>query len=93
MTYYSADEEYRNGANYISSLQPGESIQIAMAWIVNEEDLENMYLSFNSDGDAYEFSDSMLKAGLVYIGITETIIYFTNFFDFPLSKSILYPVC
>ena len=68
MTYYSADEEYRNGANYISSLQPGESIQIAMAWIVNEEDLENMYLSFNSDGDAYEFSDSMLKAGLVYIG-------------------------
>lgn len=68
MTYSSAHEDYGNGGNYIASLQPGESTQIAMAWIVNENDLGNMYLSLNPDSGAYEFSDSMLKAGMVYIG-------------------------
>ena len=38
-----------------------------MAWIVNENDLNNMYLSLNGDGATYEFSDSMLKTGLVDI--------------------------
>ena len=45
----------------------GESIQVNMAWIVNENDLNNMYLNLNGDGAAYEFSDSMLKTGLVDI--------------------------
>ena len=36
-------------------------------WIVNENDLNNMYLNLNGDGAAYEFSDSMLKTGLVDI--------------------------
>lgn len=58
---------YGNGGNYISSLKPGESIQVNMAWIVNENDLNNMYLNLNGDGAAYEFSDSMLKTGLVDI--------------------------
>ena len=33
----------------------------------NENDLNNMYLNLNGDGAAYEFSDSMLKTGLVDI--------------------------
>ena len=67
MTYSSVSEDYGNGGNYISSLKPGESIQVNMAWIVNENDLNNMYLNLNGDGAAYEFSDSMLKTGLVDI--------------------------
>lgn len=67
MTYSSVSENYGNGGNYISSLKPGESIRVNMAWIVNENELDNMYLNLNGDGGAYEFSDSMLKAGLVDI--------------------------
>lgn len=67
MAYSSVSEDYGNGGNYIPSLKPGESIQVNMAWIVNENDLDNMYLNFNGDGRAYEFSDSMLKAGVVNI--------------------------
>lgn len=67
MTYRSVSEDYGNGGNYIPSLKAGESIQVNMAWIVNENDLDKMYLDFNSAGGAYEFSDSMLKTGLVNI--------------------------
>ncbi|MDD3219420.1 MAG: hypothetical protein PHC41_13590 [Lachnospiraceae bacterium] len=67
MTYYSVSEDYGNGENYISSLKAGESIQVNMAWIVNEQDLDNMYLNLSGDGAVYEFSESMLKAGLVDI--------------------------
>jgi hypothetical protein len=67
MTYSSVSEDYGNGGNYISSLKPGESVQVNMAWIVNENDLDHMYLNLNGDGGAGEFSDSMLKAGLVNI--------------------------
>lgn len=67
MTYSSVSEDYGNGGNYISSLKPGESIQVNMAWIVNEKDLKNMYLNLNTDGGTLEFSDSMLENGLVNI--------------------------
>ena len=67
MTYNSISEDYGDGGNYISSLKPGESIQVNMAWIVNENDLNNMYLNLNGDGAAYEFSEAMLKTGLVDI--------------------------
>lgn len=67
MTYMSVTEDYGNGGNYISSLNPGESIQVNMAWIVNENDLDNMYLNLNGDGAAFEFSESTLSVGLVDI--------------------------
>ena len=67
MTYCSILEDYGNGGNYISSLKPGESVQVNMAWIVNENDLAHMYLNFNTEGGAYEFSDSTLKLGVVNI--------------------------
>lgn len=45
MVYYNVSENYGNGGNYISSIKPGESVQLNMAWIVNENDLENLYLN------------------------------------------------
>ena len=56
-----------NGGNYIPFLKPGESIQVHMAWIVNEPDLANMYLNLNGDGAAYDFSDAIKTTGLTDI--------------------------
>lgn len=67
MTYYSVSEDYGNGGNYISSLMPGESKQVNMAWIVNENELDHMYLNLNGEGGALQFSDSTLKSGVVDI--------------------------
>ena len=67
MVYYSVSENYGNGGNYISSIKPGESVQLNMAWIVNENDLENLYLNVTGDGASYEFSENILKNGLVDI--------------------------
>ena len=67
MVYYSISENYGNGGNYISSIKPGESVQLNMAWIVNENDLKNLYLNVTGDGASYEFSEYILKKGLVDI--------------------------
>ena len=67
MTYYSIAEDYGNGGNYISSIAPGESIQVAMAWIVNENELPYMYLNLNSEGAALEFTDAVLGFGVADI--------------------------
>ncbi len=67
MTYSSVREDYGNGGNYISSLKPGESIQVNMAWIVNENDLADMYLNLDGEGGAYDFNEGMLEAGVVDI--------------------------
>ena len=67
MVYYSVSEAYGNGGNYISSLKPGESVQIKMGWIVNEKDLSHMYLNLSGDGASEEFSDMVLETGLVDI--------------------------
>lgn len=68
MTYSNVKESYGNGGNYISSLKPGESIDIEMAWIVNEDNLKDMYLNLNGNGGAYSIEDSDLEMGVVYIG-------------------------
>lgn len=68
MGYSSVKEEYGNGGNYIPSLKPGESIQIEMAWIVNESDLGDMYLDLQGEGGTYSISETMKNTGVVYIG-------------------------
>ena len=55
------------GERFISSIKPGESVQLNMAWIVNESDLKNLYLNMTGDGASYEFSEYILKKGLVDI--------------------------
>ena len=67
MRYYSQQEAYGNGGNYISSLNPGESVQIEMAWIVDENELSNMYLNLSGNGSSSEFVDSTLETGIVDI--------------------------
>ena len=67
MVYYSISENYGNGGNYISSIKPGESVQLNMAWIVNESDLKNLYLNVTGSGASYEFSEHILKKGLLDI--------------------------
>ncbi len=67
MSFSSVTDAYGNGGNYIPSLSAGESIQIKMAWIVNEQDLENMYLNLNGSGSVYEFDDAIIETGLVNI--------------------------
>ena len=48
MQYYDSQNEI--GKNYISSLAAGESAQVNVAWIVNEEDLGRMYLEVSGSG-------------------------------------------
>ena len=68
MTYSSVQDDYGQGKNYIPSLKPGESVQVNMAWIVNEKDLENLYLNLNDTGGCYEISERMCHTGVVYVG-------------------------
>ena len=51
----------------MSCLKAGESIQVNMAWIVNENDLADMYLNLDGEGGAYDFGEGMLEAGVVDI--------------------------
>lgn len=39
-----------NGGNYIDVLNPGETVTVHMAWIVNEDELPYLYLNFGQDG-------------------------------------------
>ena len=66
MTWFSQKDE--NGKNYIPSLKPGGSTQVVMAWIMDEPDLENMYLNLNSSGGSYFIGTDELKTGVIAIG-------------------------
>lgn len=55
MDYYDPAEDYGNGGNYIASLDPGESMTVRMAWIVNERELPDLYLDLATDGNGMEF--------------------------------------
>ena len=63
--YWSPHADYGNGGNYISALKPGESVQTRHAWIVNEPDLEDMYLNVCVTGGMMEFGEDMIETGLV----------------------------
>ena len=67
MTYCSVQDDYGKGKNYIPSLKPGESVQVNMAWIVNEDNLADMYLNLDGEGGSYDFNEGMLEAGVVDI--------------------------
>ena len=67
MTYYSIKEDYGNGGNYIPSLKPGESVRADMAWIVNENDLDYLYLNLCGDGALFEFSKSVIETGVTRV--------------------------
>lgn len=64
MSYYDVHGGER-GNNYIASIKPGETATVHMAWVVTEEELGKLYLSLDTYGGVYEFSDSSLEIGYV----------------------------
>lgn len=68
MIYYTVrGGEDQNGSNYISSLKAGETITMEIGFLVNEEDLEHLYLSADPYTTAYEFNEYVCKSGFVNI--------------------------
>lgn len=67
MEYFDVFENYGNGGNYISSLKAGESVTVRMAWIVEETELDKMYLNLTGEGAYYAITEEMLNTGLVDI--------------------------
>ena len=53
--------------NYISSIKPGETATVHIAYVVNEDELDLLYLNLDTYGGTYEFSDTSLNLGLVDI--------------------------
>lgn len=66
MWYYDVHGGER-GNNYISHLKPNETATVHMAWLVPEEELGMLYLSFDTMGGAYEFNEHSLQVGYVDI--------------------------
>lgn len=62
--YWTPRVDYGNGGNYIS-IKAGESVRTKEAWIVNEQDLEHLYLNLCGTGGSLEFDEDMLHTGLV----------------------------
>lgn len=65
MDYY--DIRGNGNKNYISALQPGETVTVHFAKVVNEDELDKLYLSLDTAGGAYAFTDSALQMGYVDI--------------------------
>lgn len=62
MQYYDvADEE--TGKNYIPEIKAGASQTVHMAWLVGEDEVDQLYLSLNAESwDC--FTEEMLQEGL-----------------------------
>lgn len=55
------------GNNYITCIEPGETVTVHMAWVVPEEELGYLYLNMDTYGGSYEFSEHSLAVGYVDI--------------------------
>lgn len=67
MGFLSVHTDYGNGGNYIETLEPGETADIQMAWIVDEDQLEHLYLTVGSF--ANEIIQKNLDTGYVDLGL------------------------
>lgn len=61
--YFRDEKDLVDGPNYIEILEVGESIRVEMAWIVNENDLDNLYLNV-SDSTKDEYAITMTTNGI-----------------------------
>jgi len=52
--------------NYIPELQPGESVTIRFAWLVNEDELDKLYLNLNGN---LVFTEKGLEIGFVDLNL------------------------
>lgn len=66
MWYYDVHGGER-GNNYISSIQPGETVTVHMAWLVPADELDLLYLNLDTISSCYEFDENALRTGYVDI--------------------------
>lgn len=66
---YNASGTSENEKNYISCLKPGESVQVNMVWIVNENDMDSMYLDLSGLGSFVDAS--VIKSGAAVVDIRQ----------------------
>ena len=66
MDYYDTGSRSAD-KNYISSLSPGQSIDVHVAKVVNADETGRLYLSLCDESDAFSFTSAALKAGYVDI--------------------------
>lgn len=53
--------------NYIPALAPGETVEVHTAAIVNEDELDKLYLNLDGSGAVQEFTQEALEIGYVDI--------------------------
>lgn len=66
MPYYDVTGGARQN-NYIPEIQPGQTVTVHAAWLVNADEVDNLYLDFTGNG--YEFSQEALDMGLVKLSV------------------------
>lgn len=66
MAYYDVTGGPRQN-NYIPEIKPGQTVTVHAAWVVNAEELDNLYLSFTDNGPV--FSQEALDTGLVKLNV------------------------
>lgn len=64
--YYSPRSGSRNN-NYITSIRPHESVKVHVAKIVNEDELDKMYLSLYTSGEGSQLGEKAVKEGYIDI--------------------------
>lgn len=65
MQFFDWRTDYGNGGNFIETIAPGETVSLHMAWIVDEDQLEYLYMAVNCS--PYEITQEGLKTGYVDI--------------------------
>ena len=68
MSYMDVSGGSKNN-NYIPEIKPGESVTVHLAWVVNEDELDTLYLDFTGEG---LFTEEGLKTGYVNIGAKDS---------------------
>ena len=67
MDYYDTFGGNNDGSNYIPSIEPGETVTVHIAKVVNKDETDKMYLNLSTSGDSAEFTKEALGIGYVDI--------------------------
>ena len=57
----------KNGSNYISCLEPGQETTVHIGFVVNEDELDRLYLNLDPTSNGFAFSEQALQTGYVDI--------------------------
>lgn len=67
MDYFDVYYLAGGGDNYIHSMAAGETVTIQVAWLVNESELDNMYVHIGTNGSGFAFGEKVMEDGFVDI--------------------------